>query len=236
MRWQGRKNRGHAGNRHGNGGKLHGGSFLSTSTTIPVTISQPIHWQAGARFAELNYRAVRALADANDPPRWYAGDYFGNLFAPKATKAPNPERRGAVAKFIPGGQRASVREVPTAEVEGGMPDTSVDASSRAMMAPGVRGARSDAEPRRRPLGALRDGVGNDSHRRGVGEQLGAEEHVGNPDEIGEQQMQELQPDGREHHYVDDACRELRRDEPQYRSGERAPHRDAAAHLQHGGPR
>lgn len=46
--------------------------------------------QAGARFAELNYRAVRILADAPQPPRWYAADYFGNLFAPSAPKAPRP--------------------------------------------------------------------------------------------------------------------------------------------------
>lgn len=74
-----------------NGGEAAWGSFLSTQYHHPSDdLSQPIHWQSGARFAELNYRAVRTLADANDPPRWYAGDYFGNLFAPKATKAPKP--------------------------------------------------------------------------------------------------------------------------------------------------
>jgi len=46
-------------------------------------------WSAGARFAEFNYRAVKALADADDRPLWYANDYFGDLFAPKAVKAQN---------------------------------------------------------------------------------------------------------------------------------------------------
>jgi Zn-dependent M28 family amino/carboxypeptidase len=50
-------------------------------------MNQPIDWKAGARFAEVNYHITRALADADQAPRWYAGDYFGNLFAPKAAKA-----------------------------------------------------------------------------------------------------------------------------------------------------
>lgn len=53
-------------------------------------MSQPILWAAGAKFAELNYRIVSALADADSRARWYAGDYFGNLFAPEAPKAGRP--------------------------------------------------------------------------------------------------------------------------------------------------
>lgn len=49
-------------------------------------MNQPIDWTAAARFAEVNYRITRALADADQPPRWYEGDYFGGLFAPKAPK------------------------------------------------------------------------------------------------------------------------------------------------------
>ena len=71
-----------------NGGQAAWKSFLRTQYHHPNDdLSQPIHWQAGARFAELNYRAVRVLADATEAPRWYAGDYFGNLFAPKKAKA-----------------------------------------------------------------------------------------------------------------------------------------------------
>ena len=42
---------------------------------------------AGARFAELNYRIARNMADAEQRPMWYAGDYFGETFAPTQPKA-----------------------------------------------------------------------------------------------------------------------------------------------------
>jgi hypothetical protein len=52
-------------------------------------MSQKIDWTAGARFAEANYRITRAMADGDAPPRWFAGDFFGDLFAPQAEKAPH---------------------------------------------------------------------------------------------------------------------------------------------------
>ncbi len=74
-----------------NGGEKAWASFLSTQYHHPNDDLQlPINWNAGAKFAELNYRALRVLADANEPARWYEGDYFGNLFAPSAKKAPKP--------------------------------------------------------------------------------------------------------------------------------------------------
>lgn len=74
-----------------NGGKALWGEFLAKRYHQPVDdLSQPIVWEAGAKFAEFNYRAVRALADNDTPPRWYEGDYFGDLFAPAAAKAPRP--------------------------------------------------------------------------------------------------------------------------------------------------
>jgi len=51
-------------------------------------MAQKIDWKAGAKFAEANYRITRALADSPTPPMWYAGDYFGDVFAPKAARAP----------------------------------------------------------------------------------------------------------------------------------------------------
>lgn len=36
-----------------------------------------------------NYRVLRAPGDADGRPQWYANDYFGDLFAPKAVKAQN---------------------------------------------------------------------------------------------------------------------------------------------------
>jgi Zn-dependent M28 family amino/carboxypeptidase len=71
-----------------NGGQAAWGKFLSQHYHQPSDdVSQPIVWSAGAKFAEVNYRVVRLLADADMPAQWYAGDYFGDLFAPKAGKA-----------------------------------------------------------------------------------------------------------------------------------------------------
>lgn len=53
-------------------------------------LSQPIDWQSGARFAELNYRISRELANADRRPLWYKGDYFADLFAPTAPRAVAP--------------------------------------------------------------------------------------------------------------------------------------------------
>ena len=41
----------------------------------------PIDYDALARFAELNFRIARALADAPEPPAWNEGDFFGELFS-----------------------------------------------------------------------------------------------------------------------------------------------------------
>ena len=74
-----------------NGGQEAWGKFLSQHYHQPSDdVSQPIVWTAGAKFAELNYRVVRLLADADAPAEWYAGDYFGKLFAPQAAKASKP--------------------------------------------------------------------------------------------------------------------------------------------------
>jgi Zn-dependent M28 family amino/carboxypeptidase len=72
-----------------NGGKAAWDAFLSRTYHSPSDdLSQPIMWSAGAKFAELNYRAVRALANTQEPARWYVRDYFGDRFAPDAKKAP----------------------------------------------------------------------------------------------------------------------------------------------------
>ncbi|HET9474971.1 MAG TPA: M28 family metallopeptidase [Steroidobacteraceae bacterium] len=71
-----------------NGGGEAWGKFLEGAYHNPGDdLSQPINWQAGARFAEVNYRITRAMADAEARPLWYAGDYFGDTFAPKAARA-----------------------------------------------------------------------------------------------------------------------------------------------------
>jgi Zn-dependent M28 family amino/carboxypeptidase len=71
-----------------NGGRPIWQRFLAdTYHTVKDDLSQPIRWQAGARFAELNYRIARTMADADQRPMWYAGDYFGDTFAPNQPKA-----------------------------------------------------------------------------------------------------------------------------------------------------
>jgi Zn-dependent M28 family amino/carboxypeptidase len=72
----------------GNGGREVWTRFLAdTYHTVKDDLSQPIRWQQGARFAELNYRIARTLADADERPLWYQGDYFGDTFAPGQPKA-----------------------------------------------------------------------------------------------------------------------------------------------------
>jgi hypothetical protein len=77
-----------------NGGAAAWSKYLGEHYHQPSDdLSQPIVWRAGARFAEVNYRVVRILADADTPAQWYAGDYFGNLFAPRAAKASKPQQK-----------------------------------------------------------------------------------------------------------------------------------------------
>jgi len=71
-----------------NGGETAWPKFLSAHYHHPSDdMSQPIVWSAGAKFAELNYRVVRTLADDDAPAKWYEKDYFGDLYAPKSVKA-----------------------------------------------------------------------------------------------------------------------------------------------------
>ena len=51
-------------------------------------LSQAFNWQAGAKFAKINYLIARAIADGTEAPRWYVGDFFGDTFAKGAPKAP----------------------------------------------------------------------------------------------------------------------------------------------------
>jgi hypothetical protein len=77
-----------------NGGGAAWAKYLANNYHKPSDdVSQAIVWSAGAKFAELNYRVVRALADDDVGARWYATDYFGNLFAPKAPKVAKPAGR-----------------------------------------------------------------------------------------------------------------------------------------------
>jgi hypothetical protein len=77
-----------------NGGDAAWAKYLANNYHQPSDdLSTPIVWSAGAKFAELNYRVVRTLADADAGPQWYAKDYFGDLFAAKSPKATKPAGR-----------------------------------------------------------------------------------------------------------------------------------------------
>jgi hypothetical protein len=71
-----------------NGGEKFWGEFLRGAYHSPHDdLSQKIDWQAGARFAEVNYRITRAMTDSDTPPLWFEGDFFGDTFAPDAPRA-----------------------------------------------------------------------------------------------------------------------------------------------------
>lgn len=56
--------------------------FLKTHYHQPSDdLSRPIDYNAGARFAEVNYRLLKAIADAEQAPSWNEGDFFGELFS-----------------------------------------------------------------------------------------------------------------------------------------------------------
>ncbi|NJC34539.1 hypothetical protein GGR88_002053 [Sphingomonas jejuensis] len=62
--------------------------FLETNYHSPRDeVTLPFNWQAGAKFAEVNLRIARAVANADQAPRWYADSPFGRQFAPDAPKA-----------------------------------------------------------------------------------------------------------------------------------------------------
>jgi Zn-dependent M28 family amino/carboxypeptidase len=68
---------------HANGGEKAWREFLAGPYHHPNDdLKQPIDWQAGARFAEVNYRITREMADADAPPLWNDKDFFGDTFAP----------------------------------------------------------------------------------------------------------------------------------------------------------
>lgn len=74
---------------YANGGEEVWKSFLSGNYhNVGDDLSQPIRWDAGARFARLNYLVARSIANADQRPMWYRGDFFGETFAPDAPKAP----------------------------------------------------------------------------------------------------------------------------------------------------
>ncbi|TGX52918.1 M20/M25/M40 family metallo-hydrolase [Sphingomonas gei] len=77
-----------------NGGEKAFRDFLANNYhQVSDQIDLPFNWEAGAKFARLNYWIAREVADAPEGPRWYQGDAFGERYAKDAPKAPRPPVR-----------------------------------------------------------------------------------------------------------------------------------------------
>jgi hypothetical protein len=74
-----------------NGGSAAWGKYLSDHyhSAVRRCCRSRLLWKAGAKFAEVNYRVVRTLADA-DAPASGTKAITSAPFAPKASKAPKP--------------------------------------------------------------------------------------------------------------------------------------------------
>jgi hypothetical protein len=74
---------------YANGGKLAWDRFWATTYhKVNDDLTLPINWRAGARYGELNYRIARSLADSDQRPLWYQGDYFADRYAPGQPRTP----------------------------------------------------------------------------------------------------------------------------------------------------
>jgi Zn-dependent M28 family amino/carboxypeptidase len=72
---------------YGGGGKPVWDQFFANRYhDVGDDLTQPILWDQLARYAELNARIARRLADDPQRPRWYKGSYFGEAFAPGQPK------------------------------------------------------------------------------------------------------------------------------------------------------
>ena len=74
-----------------NGGRERFTGFLANEYHSPSDdLSLPFNWQAGARFARLNYLIAREIADGTEAPRWYADSYFGRTLGGRQPRAERP--------------------------------------------------------------------------------------------------------------------------------------------------
>lgn len=53
-------------------------------------LALPFDWNAGARFAQLNYVIAREIANGEQAPLWYADSFFGDAFAREQRRAQRP--------------------------------------------------------------------------------------------------------------------------------------------------
>lgn len=78
-----------------NGGEKAFRTFLAKNYHQPSDQTDlPFNWEAGAKFARLNYLIAREVADAPEAPRWYDGNKYGDRFAKGAPRATRPVAAG----------------------------------------------------------------------------------------------------------------------------------------------
>ncbi len=74
-----------------NGGEKAFRDFLANHYhKVSDQVDQPFDWQAGAKFAQINYLIAREIADGAEAPRWYEGNSFGDRYAPGQPRAAAP--------------------------------------------------------------------------------------------------------------------------------------------------
>jgi len=71
----------------GEGQKQFQGFLATHYHKVSDDLNLPINWDAGAKFARINYLIAREIADAPEAPKWYADSFFGRTFAADAEKA-----------------------------------------------------------------------------------------------------------------------------------------------------
>lgn len=77
---------------HAGPGKAAFTDFLAKNYHQPSDdLNLPFDWIAGAKFAEVNYHIICAIADQAEIPRWYQDSLFGKEFAPASPKALRPK-------------------------------------------------------------------------------------------------------------------------------------------------
>ena len=74
-----------------NGGEKIFKDFLANNYhKVSDQVTLPFNWEAGAKFARLNYLIAREIADGKQAPRWYEGNTYGDRYAKDAPKAKAP--------------------------------------------------------------------------------------------------------------------------------------------------
>ncbi|MDF7775101.1 M20/M25/M40 family metallo-hydrolase [Sphingomonas sp. AOB5] len=81
-----------------NGGKEAFQKFLATDYhKVTDQTNLPFNWEAGAKFAKINYLIAAEIANAPEAPRWYEGNKYGDQYAPGQPRAPRPAPKPAAA-------------------------------------------------------------------------------------------------------------------------------------------